>query len=42
MALPIYSYGNQIYDNSLNESVFERIRIYFNKTLTHINHFKII
>ena len=35
MALPIYSYGNQIYDNSLNESVFERIRIYFNKTSTH-------
>lgn len=42
MVLPIFSYGNQIYDNSLNESVFERIRIYFNKTLTHINHFKII
>ena len=35
MALPIFSYGNQIYDNSLNESVFERIRIYFNKTSTY-------
>jgi dienelactone hydrolase len=33
--LPIFSYSNQIYDNSLNESVFDRISIYFNKTATN-------
>lgn len=33
--LPTFSYSNQIYDNSLNESVFDRISIYFNKTATN-------
>jgi dienelactone hydrolase len=32
---PTFSYSNQIYDNELNERVFERVRIYFNQTLTH-------
>ena len=32
---PTFAYSNQIYDNSLNESVFDRISIYFNKTATN-------
>jgi hypothetical protein len=34
-ALPTFTHGNQIYDNSLNETVFDRISIYFNKTATN-------
>ena len=30
--LPTFAYSDQIYDNSLNEKVFDRISIYFNKT----------
>jgi hypothetical protein len=33
--IPTFSYANQIYDNTLNESVFDRISIYFNKTATN-------
>jgi hypothetical protein len=33
--LPTFAYSNQIYDNSLNEKVFDRISIYFNKTATN-------
>lgn len=33
--LPTFVYSNQIYDNSLNETVFDRISIYFNKTTTN-------
>jgi hypothetical protein len=33
--LPTFVYSNQIYDNSLNETVFDRINIYFNKTTTN-------
>lgn len=32
---PTFAYSNQVYDNSLNESVFDRISIYFNKTATN-------
>ena len=35
LTTPTFSYSNQIYDNSLNESVFDRISIYFNKTATN-------
>jgi hypothetical protein len=33
--LPTFGYSNQIYDNSLNELVFDRISIYFDKTATN-------
>jgi hypothetical protein len=33
--LPTFTYSNQVYDNSLNDSVFDRISIYFNKTATN-------
>jgi len=33
--LPTFAYSNQIYDNSLNEKVFDRISIFFNKTATN-------
>jgi hypothetical protein len=33
--LPAVTYSNQLYDSSLNDSVFERISIYFNKTATN-------
>jgi dienelactone hydrolase len=33
--LPTFAYSDQIYDNSLNEKVFDRISIYFNKTATN-------
>ena len=32
---PTFAYSNQIYDNSLNEKVFDRIEIYFDKTTTY-------
>jgi hypothetical protein len=35
LSLPLYANSNQVYDNSLNESVFERLRIYFNQTVTY-------
>ena len=34
LPIPIFAYSNQLYDNSLNETVFDRIRIYFNNTGT--------
>lgn len=34
-ALPTFTYGNQVYDNSLNDSVFDRIGIHYNKTSTN-------
>ena len=33
--LHTFTYSNQIYDHSLNDSVFDRISIYFNKTATN-------
>ena len=35
LSLPLYASSNQVYDNSLNESVFDRISIYFDKTATN-------
>ena len=35
LSLPLYANSNQVYDNSLNESVFDRISIYFDKTATN-------
>lgn len=35
LLFPLYTRSNQIYDNSLNESVFDRISIYFDKTATN-------
>ena len=35
LSLPTYANSNQVYDNSLNESVFDRISIYFDKTATN-------
>ena len=35
LSLPLYANSNQVYDHSLNESVFDRINIYFNKTATN-------
>jgi len=35
LPIPTFAYSNQIYDNSLNEKVFDRIEIYFDKTSTN-------